>query len=133
MTRTWIVGAVSLLAVLSSWAIAQELQPKRPEKLHSVLMQNKLKYAQQILAGLAQEDFDDIAKNASVLKTFAGMEEWFRADTPEYRAHLKSFRSANEELIRLAKDKNLDGATLAYMQLTLNCVNCHSHIRRNAK
>ncbi len=133
MTRIWMVTAVSLLALLSTWSVAQELQPKRPEKAHSVLMQNKLKYSQQILAGLAQEDFNEIAKNASVLKTFAGMEEWFRADTPEYRSHLKSFRSVNEQLIRLAQEKNLEGATLAYMQLTLGCVNCHSHIRHNSK
>jgi hypothetical protein len=34
---------------------------------------------------------------------------------------------------RKAKDKNIDGATLAYLRLTMNCVNCHKYVRQAAK
>jgi hypothetical protein len=32
-------------------------------------------------------------------------------------------------LIRQADKENLDGAALAYVQLTLSCVNCHKVVR----
>ncbi len=31
--------------------------------------------------------------------------------------------------MRKAKDKNLDGVTLAYMDLTMSCVRCHQYVR----
>ena len=34
-----------------------------------------------------------------------------------------------ETLAAKAKDKNLDGATLAYLDMTLSCVACHNHFR----
>jgi hypothetical protein len=46
-------------------------------------------------------------------------------ETPEYLRHGKEFRRHAEALRQAAQTKNLDGATLAYVQLTLNCVNCH--------
>jgi hypothetical protein len=42
---------------------------------------------------------------------------------------LTLFQTANRELIRAAENENLDGATLAYLQLTLSCVNCHKVVR----
>jgi hypothetical protein len=29
----------------------------------------------------------------------------------------------------MAREENLDGATLAYVELTINCVACHRHVR----
>ena len=52
------------------------------------------------------------------------METWVRG-TAEYRTQLRIFQNANEQLIRMADEEKLDGAALAYVQLTLNCVNCH--------
>ena len=126
-----ILAGIAMLGV-ACYGVADE---KKPEdgKHQSVLMKKKLEYTQQILTGLANEDFDSIAKHAKILNTFGSLEQWFRADCEAYRAQLKIFRFANSELIRLAEEKNLEGASLAYMQLTMSCVNCHSHIRRNSK
>ena len=41
----------------------------------------------------------------------------------------RSFIDANEQLIAEANANDLDGATLAYVQLTLSCVNCHKLVR----
>jgi hypothetical protein len=57
------------------------------------------------------------------------LEEWDRGEMPEYRRQLGYFEGANKELIRQAKKKNINGATLAYTQLTLTCVQCHNVIR----
>ena len=50
-------------------------------------------------------------------------------DTPGYNAKLKDFEYANKSLRLAAQEKNLDGATIAYIQLTLSCVHCHKLVR----
>ncbi len=136
MKTTSITLALLVAITLATFGWAQD-KPNQPEPKdaggHSVLMKKKLEYTQNILAGLANEDFDQIHKNAKILNTFGILERWFRADTDAYRAQLKIFRFANDELIRLSEEKNLEGASLAYMQLTLSCVNCHSHVRKHAQ
>jgi hypothetical protein len=42
---------------------------------------------------------------------------------------MQCFGSANGALVRAAEDKNLDGATLAYTQLAISCVQCHKIVR----
>jgi cytochrome c556 len=56
-------------------------------------------------------------------------EKFFRARTPEYREQLQVFDTANKALVRQAEHENLDGATIAFMQLTTSCVNCHKIVR----
>lgn len=108
---------------------ADKPQPKKPKSL----MQFKLQYAEGVLEGLAVEDFEMIAKNAKAMNGVAELERWFKADSPRYKAQLQTFRFANEELIRLAVEKNLDGAALAYVQTTLSCVNCHKYVREQTE
>jgi cytochrome c556 len=60
------------------------------------------------------------------------MERWVRAGMPEYRTQLQNFERANDQLIRHADAEQLDGAALAYVQLTLSCVDCHKVIRAPA-
>ena len=103
------------------------------DKPSSVIMARKLDHSKGILEGLATEDFELIATNAKVMSTFTQLESWFRADVPEYKAQLELFRVANKQVIRQAEAKNLDGASLAYVQLTLSCVQCHKVIRDHAR
>ena len=114
---------VYLLTMVSSLAAQKSEEPE------SYWMKKKLEYSKEILSGLSQEDFDLITRNAKSMNALGQLEKWFRANTPEYRAQLKSFRSANDQLIKQSAEKNLDGAALAYMQVTLSCVNCHRVIR----
>src|SRR6185437_10353177 len=100
-----------------------------PPQKKDPLMQQKLVLSQQILAGLAREDYGSISKAAVNLKGLTQLERWFRAQDDRYRAQLNIFWFATNELGRLAEEKNVDGAALAYTQLTLSCVNCHRIIR----
>jgi hypothetical protein len=59
----------------------------------------------------------------------ASPKKWIRADTPEYQTMLRDFLYANKSLTLAAREKNLDAATVAYLQLTLSCVNCHKVVR----
>jgi len=57
------------------------------------------------------------------------MEKWVRSGLSDYRDQLHIFQNSNKQLIRMAEQKNLDGAALAYVQMTLSCVNCHKVVR----
>jgi hypothetical protein len=46
-----------------------------------------------------------------------------------YEVQTNNFRRAAETLIQKAKAKNLDGATLAYVDMTVTCVRCHQYCR----
>ena len=39
------------------------------------------------------------------------------------------FRRSAETMARRARERNLDGATLAYLDLTMTCVKCHQTTR----
>jgi hypothetical protein len=43
--------------------------------------------------------------------------------------HVRAFENICEEIVEQADDENLAGVTLAFNQLTVNCVNCHRSLR----
>ena len=136
-----IVGLVSLAgsfaqsapkepAVAAKTGAADEADPNAPKPNDAVaFMRLKLNHSQRVLEGIALEDFDLIAKNAQQLGLLAQDENWRVYQTLEYRQHSADFQRIASELTKAARAKNLDGATLAYMQLTMSCVNCHKYTR----
>ena len=96
-------------------------------------MENKLRHSQEILAGLTRKDFALVKKHAEAMAIVTYLEKSDRADVPGYRRQLALFEEANKELIRQAKNENLAGATIAYTQLTLSCVQCHDALRDGKK
>jgi len=123
------------LATLALMTATLGLHPTRggddqeKEKQSSVWMKEKLGASQNILGGLTKADFDAIRLNAESMLFVGYLEKWVRADTPEYKNMMRDFEFANKALVHASREKNLDGATLAYVQLTLSCVNCHKVVR----
>jgi hypothetical protein len=107
-------------------------EPKKDEGLHE-LMQRKLTASQKVLEGIALSDFERIGKQADELIDISKRAEWRVVKTPQYELHSNDFRRAAENLGQNARDKNIDGAALAYVDLTLSCVKCHKHIRGTQK
>jgi hypothetical protein len=95
----------------------------------SFWMKKKLDYSQNILAGIAVADFDKIAENAEAMRGLSKIEGFFRRRTPGYAVQLQIFEQAVSEIVRQANEDNVDGAALAFTQLTISCVNCHKHLR----
>ena len=120
------VGAVLVPALVAVACLAADPEAERQP---SYWMKKKLEYSEKILAGLADGDYDAIAKTARSMNSLTQMEKWVRGTMPEYRAQLQMFQNANQQLIRTAERENLDGAALAYVQLTLSCINCHKIVR----
>ncbi|WP_435005471.1 hypothetical protein P12x_003335 [Tundrisphaera lichenicola] len=96
-------------------------------------MTHKLISSQKILEGLTKADFDLIEKQAQSMQILGYLEGWLQADTPGYKTQLHAFENANGAIIQAARDRNLDGVTIAYTQLTISCVQCHKIVRDVAK
>lgn len=93
------------------------------------VMRQKLIYAQDILRGISLEDYTAIESSARKLKQLSQATGWFARQTPEYELFTAELRRQTDALERAAKNKNIDGATLGYFQLTVSCVSCHKYLR----
>lgn len=142
MKRFWILPAAGLFLFGVSLASGQ-LPTKKPVAANaaprsadeaktdevSKFMRLKLGYSQNVLEGVVMRDFDMIAKNAQAMALLTEDENWMLLQTPEYRTYSSEFKQIANRLTQAAKEKNLDGAALDYVQMTLNCVECHKHVR----
>jgi hypothetical protein len=117
----------AVLAILVGWLPA--LGGHDSDKSLQELMQRKLKASQRVLEGIALNNFDQIARNGEELILISKDAEWKVIKTPAYELHSNEFRRNAGSLVQAAKDRNLDAAALAYVDLTLNCVKCHRYVR----
>lgn len=108
--------------------IAVPGKTKEPNDV-SDFMRLKLEYAQGILEGLTTEDFEMIAKNSQDMSLISLDSTWNVVHTDEYAKQSAEFRRTSNALTRAADSKNLDGAALAYVGLTMRCINCHKYVR----
>ena len=95
----------------------------------AAFMRLKLAHAQKLLEGIVLEDFSLIEKNAQEMSLLSEEERWQVFHTTEYLQHSQEFRRSAKAMMTAAREKNIDGAALAYMQITHNCVNCHKYVR----
>jgi cytochrome c556 len=92
-------------------------------------MRRKLTHSEQVLEGLATEDFKSIAQHAQQLSLLSQATTWQVLQTADYLDHSSEFRRAADRLTEAARKKNLDGAALAYVDMTMSCINCHKYVR----
>lgn len=95
----------------------------------AVFMRAKLGHAQHVIEGLALADYELIGKGAHDLALASQASSWQVLQTADYARHSQEFRRSCEALRAAAKDKNLDGAALAWMEVTLKCIQCHKYVR----
>jgi hypothetical protein len=92
-------------------------------------MRAKLGHSQHVLEGLAMADFDLIARGAQELSLASQASSWQVLQTADYARQSGEFRRSCDRLHRAAKEKNLDGAALAWMEVMMQCVQCHKYVR----
>ncbi len=93
------------------------------------IMKKKLSHTQKALEGIALNNFETIQSSAEELIALSKQAEWMIIRTPEYELQTGSFRRSAQDLVKAANNKNVDGAALAYVELTLSCVKCHKYVR----
>jgi hypothetical protein len=103
---------------------------EKKKRVSDPLMLAKLKESQALLEGLTLNDLDKVQKSAEALLKIS-KEAQFRKvlNTPRYDLHANNMQRAAETVIEKVKEKNLEGATLAYVDMTITCVRCHQHTR----
>lgn len=108
----------------------QEPQPKQTTKSDvDSFMQLKLDHAKGILEGLATEDFEQIAKGSQALAALSLQSSWNTLTTLAYLDHSSDFRRALNVISKAAHEENLDRAALAYVNMTVQCIECHRYLR----
>ncbi len=101
---------------------------QEPRKV-DILMKKKLVHAQKVLEGVSTQNFKMIETNAEELIEISKAAEWTVMKTPQYEIYSNDFRRSAQSLAENARKKNIDGAALNYVELTLTCVKCHKHVR----
>ena len=92
-------------------------------------MREKLQHSQKLLGALATEDYFTLQKTSERLSAMTQQADWQAFQNPDYAQFSANFRSHANALTKAAKEKNVDAATLAYVRITMSCVDCHKFVR----
>ena len=126
MKTKWIL--LPVVGFVTSAVIAAFAQPHEGLTTKE-FMREKLGHSQKALEALALEDFVTLAQQSKKLSAMTQEATWQVFQNPDYAQHSATFRRHANALTKAAQDKNLDAATLAYVRLTMSCVDCHKFVR----
>jgi len=124
-TRILLFAVVLVVAAGLVTAMAQS----RRNRAAKEFMRDKLELSQRVLEGVATEDYDLIITKGTRLSAMTKEADWRLFENPDYDQQSLAFRRQVDALVKAAKDKNLDAATLAYVRMTMSCVDCHKLVR----
>jgi cytochrome c556 len=131
----WSIFVMLVCLQLGAVAGAQEkAKPKKPlmdenEENISKFMRAKLQHSQKLIESLAMEDYEAMAKSSQEMSLLTLAESWQVLQTADYLHESMAFRRSADAMTAAAKKKNLDGAALAYVEMTMQCVKCHKLVR----
>jgi cytochrome c556 len=120
---------LAVVLVLAAIGLGTALAQTRRSRATKEFMRDKLELSQKVLEGLAMEDYDLISAKAQKLSAMSREAPWQVFENPDYAQHSITFRRNADSLVRAAREKNLDAATLAYVRMTMSCVDCHKFVR----
>jgi len=126
VTEPWCGLAVG--AVVAVACAAPAADSPQPDKV-AAFMRAKLSHADRVLEGLAVADYEMIARAAQQLSLASLDSNWQVLQTEDYVRQSAEFRRSCDALEKAARAKNLDGAALAWVDVTLKCVQCHKYVR----
>ena len=132
-TKWCVMGAVAVMLVAGAWYTAGAQQraapkPNQDDKL-AALMLAKLASSQKVVNGLVSEDFAEIRRGAEELNRICDATDWAGHTDQIYAHHRTELKRQSQKLIKLADDRNLDGAAFTYMHSLTTCISCHQYCR----
>ncbi|MBT4864685.1 MAG: hypothetical protein HON53_06105 [Planctomycetaceae bacterium] len=124
------VGIAGLIGLGITYSAYNSHAAEKKEQQDKVakFMRAKLDASQVVLEGLVTEDYDKVKQGADKMAVMSKATEWQVIQGPVYAQYSSEFRRSCEQMAKMAKDKNLDGAALSYMHLTMTCISCHKHV-----
>src|SRR5690606_22941614 len=108
---------------------ARQQEEQRRDRSLAMFMQAKLDHSKDILEGITTANFDQVAQGARALRTLTENELWRVSPNITYVRYTEEFVRLTDALEADGRAENIDGATLNYVNLTINCVNCHKFVR----
>jgi hypothetical protein len=124
--------AMSCLAVLGVGVngVRARHQEERPrDRALAMFMQAKLDHSRDVLEGLTTADFTRVVEGAQALRRLTEDELWRVNPDINYVRYTEEFVRLADAMEAQGNAQNIDGATLSYVNLTINCVNCHKFVR----
>jgi hypothetical protein len=104
-------------------------QQDEPRKRLSKFMRQKLEASSTVLEGLCTEDLELVSKGSKVLLQMSHEERWRVSADMLYRRYSNEFSAAVEELLKESEDQDMDGTSLAWVNVTMKCLKCHEWVR----
>ena len=100
-----------------------------PDPVLKKFMRQKLHASNQILEGLCTEDLEMVSDGSDTLMKMSGEEKWRVSNDIMYRRYSTEFMHAVEELQKEAKDNDMNGTSMAWVNVTMKCLKCHEWVR----
>ena len=100
-----------------------------PEPGLKKFMRQKLHASNQILEGLCTEDLQMVSEGSATLMKMSGEEHWRVSNDIMYSRYSTEFIHAVEELQKEAEDNDMNGTSMAWVNVTMKCLKCHEWVR----
>ncbi len=115
--------------LITALGLAATLAQTRRSRAAKEFMRDKLELSQQVLEGVTTENYELLVSKGTRLSAMTKEGDWRMFENPDYEQQSLLFRRQVDALVKAGKDKNLDAATLAYVRVTMGCVDCHKLVR----
>ena len=112
-----------LMACVAAQAAAQTTALER-------IMRQKLADAQGVLAAVVTSNWTELDRRSRALSKATDDPAWLVLRTPEYTKQSEAFLRAIDDLVDAAAHRDQDAAPLAYVAVTVRCVQCHRYVAR---
>ena len=122
----------ALVAVLISTGNTEEPKTDKSKALTSnqMLMRDKLVQMNRVLEGITLDKFEQVEESAETLRMISRATSWHINDpTPQYKRISANFQEQAADLVRHAKNHNIEAATLDLVRMNITCTHCHQHMR----
>jgi hypothetical protein len=120
--KTFVTVALLMIAAIGD-ASAQTAATAR-------VMRQKLVDAQGVMAAVVTSNWAELDRRSKALAKATEDPAWLVLRTPEYAKQGEAFLRAVNDLLDTAARRDADGAPLAYVALTMRCVQCHRYVAR---
>ena len=118
-----------LLAAAGVLAMSVAANGDQGPQLNRV-MHKKLVHAQQILEAVVTSDWTSLETHSRELEQLTNDPAWMVLNYPEYARHSAAFVRSVQALHTAAAGRDLEEAPKAYVNVTLQCVECHRYLAR---
>ncbi|QVL30383.1 hypothetical protein KIH39_16160 [Telmatocola sphagniphila] len=129
------LAAVGPVVAFGHYQTSQNEKKQKAEEKKKVkeLMSRKLELSHKLLTAMILNDTQSAVKSAKDLLEVSKDPAWQslipKDRLEEYQIWSDSFRKNIRKIGESAKENNLDGAKMGYLEMTHTCFNCHTYIR----